>query len=170
MEYSVRSTEVCQERIEGNSGALVAYNNYVSMLRVSIWLNKWRRGAQPNSTEHKLDNGADGNYVVRCSWYHYPPYQSPCNSYLESQNHSNSFGQDCGESYHEQNYKCALLQDTGGCVRTANEEQWTEKTEGQSDDQDVSENLIVGLDNGSVVVLHKNTRISAVSVEKPRTK
>lgn len=38
----------------------------------------------------------------------------------------------------------------------ADEEQWTEKTEGQSDEQDVSESPIVGLDNGRVVVLPKD--------------
>lgn len=40
----------------------------------------------------------------------------------------------------------------------ADVEQWTEKTEDESDEQDVSDSLVISLDNGSVVVLHKDTK------------
>lgn len=142
--------------MEGNSGSFVAYNNYVAMFRGSIRLNKRRRDVHPNSTEYKLNEGTYGNDEVRGPRYHHPPHHSPWNCDLEGQNHSKSFGQDCGESHREQHCKCALLQDTGGGAGMADEEQWTEKTEGQSDEQDVSESLIVGLDNGRVVVLPKD--------------
>jgi hypothetical protein len=43
----------------------------------------------------------------------------------------------------------------------ANEEQGTEKTEGEGDEQDVGESPVIGLDNGSVSVFYKDPKNSS---------
>jgi hypothetical protein len=49
----------------------------------------------------------------------------------------------------------------------ANEEQGTEKTEGEGDEQNVAESRVIGLDNGNVLVLPPST--TDVRAEKHST-
>jgi hypothetical protein len=43
----------------------------------------------------------------------------------------------------------------------ANEEQGTEKTEGEGDEQDVGKSPVIGFDNGSASVLHEDPKNSS---------
>lgn len=83
-----RYAELSQDRVEGNGWAVAAYNNHVFMFWVSIWVNKGKSGAQPNSTEHNLDKCPDRKDEVRSLWYNYLPHQYLWNCDLERQNHS----------------------------------------------------------------------------------
>ena len=62
--------EVSQDWMEGNSWALVAQNDDMSILRMSILVNEWWGCCHPYSTNKKLDQGAYRNDVVWPSWYH----------------------------------------------------------------------------------------------------
>lgn len=54
--------------------------------------------------------------------------------------------------------KCGLLQGAGDYVGMPNEEQGTEGMESGDNQQDVAENAVIGLHNGSVTVPYKRTR------------
>ena len=60
--------EVSQDRMEGNRWALVAQNDDMSILHMSILVNEWWGCCHPYSTNKKLDQGADRNDVVWTPW------------------------------------------------------------------------------------------------------
>lgn len=76
----------------------------------------------------------------------------------ESQNDSGCFGQHSGNSHSEHNSKCDLLKDAGSWVWMANEEQGAEETEDECDEQDVGESTVIGLNYGSSVMFHKDSK------------
>ena len=126
--------------------------------RVYICVNEWGKFSQPDPTQDNLDQGADGNNEVRCPCYQQPPDSSSWSSDLVGQNHSNSFGQDSGNSHSEHHSKCGLLQDASGCVGVANEEKRAEKTAFKGDEQDVAESPVICLHDGSVLLLQKDPK------------
>jgi hypothetical protein len=71
----------------------------------------------------------------------------------------NRFGQDSGNSHSEHNCKCGLLQDAGDCGGLAYEEQGAKKTKGEGYEQDVTESLAFGLDNGGCLGASQRSQV-----------
>ena len=88
-----------------------------------IHVNGRGRGSQPDSTEGHLNQWADGNDQIGCPWKQPLPHLSPWGCDLESQDYSDGFSQNGGNSHSEHDSKCHLLEDAGGSVGMANEKE-----------------------------------------------
>ena len=89
---------------------------------MSVRLKERGRGSQPDSTESHLDQGAQGDDIVRNSCYQQLPHGSSRFPGLECQDHSQGFGQNGGNSHTEHSSKCDLSEDAAGCAGTTDEE------------------------------------------------
>ncbi|KAM5262778.1 uncharacterized protein ACOB6Z_006980 [Ctenodactylus gundi] len=144
--------------VESSEGALVAHDDDVAVLGLGVRVNEGRVCSHPDPTESDLEQAADGDVGVWCPRQQQLPHSSAWSSDLEGQNHSESFGQHSGNGHREAHPKCGLLQDAGGRVGTANEEQGAEETEGEGAEQGVTQAQVIGLDDGGVSVLHKESK------------
>lgn len=54
-----------QDTVEGSDRALVAHDDEVSGLGMCVYVNERGRGSQPDSTDDHLDQGVNGNDIVR---------------------------------------------------------------------------------------------------------
>lgn len=96
------------------------------------------------------------------------PHSSDWTGDLNGQHHSGCFGQEGGNSNSEYNCKCGILEDADDCVCTASKEQRAEETESEGDEQGIVESPVVGPDNGTVLLLHKEPRTSDVIIVRLR--
>ena len=61
-----QGSQVSQNTVKCIDWTLVAYNDDLSMLRLSININRRRRSSQPDCTYNNLDENTNGNDVVNC--------------------------------------------------------------------------------------------------------
>lgn len=128
------------------------------MFRACICFNIGRWGSQPDSKKNKLDQDTDGDDRVIEAWDKEPSHCSSWCHGSKGQNYCYSFGQDSGKSQSEHQSKCNLLQYAGGGVWLANEEKGAQEAEEEGDEQDEAESPIIGLNDGGVSVLEKDSQ------------
>ncbi|ELW64288.1 hypothetical protein TREES_T100006640 [Tupaia chinensis] len=109
-----------------------------------------------------------GRFLARKAKVKLPRAKKPRLHDLECQNHSNGFGQNSRNSHCEHKAKCDLLEDTGGCIWMANEEQGAEEAWQERDEQNKAENLVLVLTMGVSRCFTKIPKTTAVRRKKHR--
>ncbi|KAF7235720.1 hypothetical protein EYD10_17474 [Varanus komodoensis] len=129
-----QEAHVSQDSVKYGDGAFIAFHNDLSSQGIEVQVGEWRRGQQPESTDHGLDARKD-QHNGGCQW---SSQELTCQaSWLgghKDQDHHDCFCQHTGKCKRECDAKSSLSQKTRELCGLTNEEEGAEEAEQERDE------------------------------------